>query len=333
VINLERHIVKEVDPTTYYAQEIGYTGDGQKIACPFHTETKPSFEIRPSDGSAYCYGCRTFVKNIVMFDMLYHKRTKKQSLFQIFDLYIEPLVHSLRYVKLEKNLKPGTASWKFLRKRGITPEIIQKFHLGYNHDRISIPIFNEWGYCVNIRFYDYTHKEENKVVSYKKGYGKTRLYPMISLAARDVYIFEGESDTLLALSHGLDAITTTGGAESWKDRFARYFRGKNVVICMDNDEAGRKGARLVAEDLRKVCNSLKVVSLPTKYGKDFTDYLQHKSIEDFKKLILAASNYQINKRLASEDVYATEKGMILTMDKDKETIHLIIKVEGRHERG
>jgi DNA primase len=77
MLNIEKHIVKEVDPQTYYLREINYSGENNKIYCPFHKESKPSFEIRVSDGSAYCYGCRTYVKNIVMFDMLYHKRTKQ----------------------------------------------------------------------------------------------------------------------------------------------------------------------------------------------------------------------------------------------------------------
>ncbi len=327
MLSLERYIVQNVDPTTYYSQELNYNGEGNKIYCPFHKESKPSFEIRFSDGSAYCYGCRTFVKNIVMFDMLYHKRVKKQSLFQIFDLYLEPVVPRRRYMRLADNLNTKSAPYKFLKKRGITSEVIDKFKIGYNHERISIPIFNEWGFCVNIRLYDYTHTSDSKMISFKKGYGKTRLYPMISLAGREVYIFEGESDTLLGLSHGLNAVTTTGGAESWKHSFSRGFRGKDVIICMDNDKAGCRGARLIVEDLRKVCTSLKIINLPKKYGKDFTDYLKHKTIEDFKKLVMSASNYEINRKL-DESTFSTEKGMILTMDKDKETIHLIIKVEG-----
>lgn len=325
--DLERYIIKEVDPVTYYSREIGWNGSDPKIYCPFHKEDKPSFEIRSSDGSAYCYGCRTYIKSIVTFHMLHHKVSRKKSFFQIFDTYLDTLISRSRYVKLVKRLKPGEKPWKYLTRRGITEQTIRKYMLGYN-GRIVMPVFNEWGYCVNLRQYDYTGKEV-KIFSYKKGYGKVRLYPMTSLAGKDIVIFEGEMDTLLGLSHGLDCVTLTGGAESWKPRFIRYFRGKNVAVCMDNDGPGQRGAKLVITDLKKVCSSLVNIVLPKKYGKDFSDYMQHKSFEDFKLLMRSTVQHKLDKRGdTGEDVYSSEKGMLLELDKDKELIHLIIKVTG-----
>ncbi len=328
--DLERHVIKEVDPAEYYSREIGWGGE-QKMQCPFHKETKPSFEIRSSDGSAYCYGCRTYVRSIVMFHMLFHKVNRNRALFQIFDLYLEPLVARNRYLKLIRHLNSKSKPFKTLLKRGIGPEIIRKFMLGYNGERLSIPIFNEWGYCVNIRLYDYTGKQDVKTYSFKKGYGKTRLYPMVSLASKDVIIFEGEMDTLLAIHHGFSGVTLTGGAGSWKPRFARYFRGKNVTICMDNDEAGIAGGRVIRDSLKHVCNSLTVLNLPKKYGKDFSDYMQHVTIEDFKALVVKAPHSTIDKRENYGDQHIAEKGMVLSLDKDKEVIHLIIKVEGQRK--
>ncbi len=330
MIELERHLVKEVDPSDYYSREIGWDGK-EKMYCPFHRESKPSFEIRSSDGSAYCYGCKTYVRNIIMFHMLHRKVNRRRALFEIFDIYSEPLVSRKRYTKLIKHLNSKTAPYKFLLKRGIGPETIERYKLGYNGERISIPIFNEWGYCVNIRLYDYTGKSNVKTYSFKKGYGKTRLYPMVSLASKDIIIFEGEMDTLLAIHHGFSGITMTGGSESWKPRFTKYFRGKNVTICMDNDKPGIKGARIVAKDLRCVCKSLSVLNLPKKYGKDFSDYMQHTTIESFKALVLKAPQCTINRREDYGDGYVNEKGMILSLDKDKELIHLIIKVEGQRK--
>jgi len=327
--NLERYVVKEVDPVSFYSREIGYSGGG-KTDCPFHKETKPSFEIRSSDGSGYCYGCRTYVSSIIIFYMLYHKVSKKRALFQIFDSHIEPIIRRSRYFKLIKRLRPGGKPWRFMINRGINEGTIRNHMIGFDGDRIIIPVFNEWGYCVNLRAYDYTGKDNNKMYSYKKGYGRTRLFPMTSLGENTITIFEGEMDVLLGLSHGLNAITLTGGAESWKYKFTKYFKNKNVVICMDNDKPGQKGAKLIGNDLKRVCNSLVNIVLPRKYGKDITDYISHKSFEDFKTLVHSSLQYKLDKKSnLDDDVYSTEKGMILTMDKDKETIHLIIKVEGK----
>jgi len=63
-----------------------------------------------------------------------------------------------------------------------------------------------------------------------------------AIAAADrVLICEGEVDALTAIQAGQTAVGVPGWA-AFKDEWVRDFRGKDVVLVMDADDAGRKGA-------------------------------------------------------------------------------------------
>ena len=53
-------------------------------------------------------------------------------------------------------------------------------------------------------------------------------------------ICAGEKDMAVARSHGLNAITLTGGEEALP-RITSAFKNRIIAICYDNDDAGRKG--------------------------------------------------------------------------------------------
>jgi putative DNA primase/helicase len=77
-----------------------------------------------------------------------------------------------------------------------------------------------------------------------------------------IHLCEGEADTLCALSHGLKAITATGGAGSWPDAQTGYFAGRDVVIAYDADLAGYLGAHKVAAKLAGVAKRVRILIWP-----------------------------------------------------------------------
>lgn len=101
-----------------------------------------------------------------------------------------------------------------------------------------------------------------------------------------VYIVEGEkdADTLNRLGkHGEDGFVATcnsGGAGKWDATFAHYLRDARVVIVQDKDDPGRKHATAVAESLRGLAKTVRIVE--AKDGKDATDHiLAGYTLEDF----------------------------------------------------
>jgi hypothetical protein len=76
-----------------------------------------------------------------------------------------------------------------------------------------------------------------------------------------VHVVEGEKDVLALERLGLVATCNPGGAGKWRLEFAEYFRGADVVILPDNDEAGESHARQVAANLKPVAARLRILRL------------------------------------------------------------------------
>jgi hypothetical protein len=180
------------------------------------------------------------------------------------------------------------------RRRGLTQATVERFQLGHDGARYFIPIRDAEGRLMNIRRYALDASGPNKMISWRAGYGTARLFPMGNLLAVEpgdtVFLMEGEMDCLLANQCGLRAVTTTGGAGTWREVWNEQFRDLHVVICYDVDEAGRAGARHVAEQLVGLARSVKVVALTGMEaipGGDFTDYIHNLShaATDFLTLV------------------------------------------------
>ncbi|MBQ7586385.1 MAG: DNA primase [Desulfovibrionaceae bacterium] len=124
--------------------------------CPFHQETKPSFSVNEEWGSFYCFGCQAkgdifdFYSRINGVDF----RTALQNLAQEVGITIDRYAGSEHYEreKKERSLKQimltmydfaagfftsqlqgseGAKCREYIAKRGLSPEIVQQFGLGW----------------------------------------------------------------------------------------------------------------------------------------------------------------------------------------------------------
>lgn len=124
--------------------------------CPFHADTSPSFTVSPEKGIFYCFGCGAG-GNVISFLMQHQrlsfpeaaqelarrygiqlplkelgpegakqagKRTKAYEINKVAAGFYEATLHAAAG-------KPGR---DYLAKRGLTPEVIKAFHLGYAPD-------------------------------------------------------------------------------------------------------------------------------------------------------------------------------------------------------
>jgi DNA primase len=121
--------------------------------CPFHADSKPSFTVSPDKGIFYCFGCGAG-GNVISFVMQYHRlsfpeaamelarrygitlalrdlgpeesrRAKKRQVF--YDLHQE----ALAFYQATLEGQAGRPARDYLAKRGLTPETIQTYRLGY----------------------------------------------------------------------------------------------------------------------------------------------------------------------------------------------------------
>lgn len=180
---------------------------------------------------------------------------------------------------------------RYLNDRGIHDEIIGLHSLGWDGQRIAIPIFDLNG---QFAYFKLAKDPEDLTGSPKMLVppgAETELYGWERLRARPgrIIICEGEFDRLVLEGQGFAAVTSTGGAGVFRPEWAEAFNEiPEVYICFDRDIAGRRGAERVAH----LIPHARVVELPFEVGPggDITDYFARlgKTREDFLQLLTQA---------------------------------------------
>jgi DNA primase len=125
--------------------------------CPFHADTSPSFTVAPEKGIFHCFGCGAG-GNVFSFLMQYHRLSFPEAVQELARRYGIPL--NLKELGPEgaRQAKKRTAAYElnaaaaafyaatlassegapgraYLKKRGLTPEVIRAFQLGYAVDQ------------------------------------------------------------------------------------------------------------------------------------------------------------------------------------------------------
>lgn len=102
-----------------------------------------------------------------------------------------------------------------------------------------------------------------------------RLPQLLARADETIFLVEGEKDADNLAALGLLATCNAGGANKWHASLSQHFRGRNVVVLPDNDDAGRAHAQLVAGKLHGIAASVRVLTLPNLPHKgDVSDWLE-----------------------------------------------------------
>ncbi|MFH0775350.1 MAG: AAA family ATPase [bacterium] len=242
----KEEILKNFDFEAYYASElpsIKVKNDKAQELCPFHDDSHPSLSIDLKTGLFHCFGCE-----------------KKGS---VFDFYMAK--HSVTFKEANEALA-GRA--------GISPKPQRQVIKTYDYEDESGNLLSQ-----AVRY-------EPKAFAQRRPDGKGGwvwniegvrrvIYDLPEvIEAQEVFIVEGEKDADNLRSLGFVATCCPGGAGKWKQEYNEYFKGKKVVVIPDNDEPGRKHGQDVANNLKKVAKSVKVVELPDLPEKgDITDWI------------------------------------------------------------
>ena len=125
------------------------------------------------------------------------------------------------------------------------------------------------------------HMEGDKWVWTMDGVSRV-LYRLPSIQkAQTVWVCEGEKDVNNLVALGFEATCNVGGAGKWLDAYTESLAGKDVVICGDNDEAGKKHVELVFNSIAGTAKTVRMVSLPDS-SKDVSDYIASLGVDDAK---------------------------------------------------
>lgn len=316
-------ILAEIDNEAYFLSElkrVSRRGTEVKAECPFKelhefsSDNTPSLTVNLERGVYLCQTCRS-KGNIHTLHKSLYGLSNEEAWFELGDaLKIErpdstkptrPDIDSGLAAEYHRALMKLSGPLRdVLRdRRGLGDETLKRFQLGWDGERITIPVYDEFNTLVNFRRYKWNSNDDQwKVLNYvdESGntYGEVRIYGIDNLVdenIEEIIWCEGEMDRLCSEQHGFPTSCPTSGAGSWRAEWTRLFRNKKkVYIAQDNDEAGRIATQKICEKLYRVVD-VYMIQWPSDFPNkgDITDFYTKcgQSTEDFKKLLETAVKY------------------------------------------
>lgn len=219
--------------------------------------------------------------------------------------------------------------WKYLNGRGIPDDLIHKYLLGWNGQRITIPIPDREGQFAFLKLAkdpeDLT--DSPKMLSSRGAHAELYGWERVLSKPEQIIICEGEFDRLVLEGQGFAAVTSTAGAATFRPEWAEAFRRMpNVFICFDNDAVGRLGAERVAQLIPQA----RVIRLPDEVGEggDVTDFFVRleKTHNDFMRLLEAAERVPQNEPASTADLETRQN--VKSPDAEVERLKSLVTIEG-----
>lgn len=249
------------------------------VPCPFphrtangiaYLESNPSAHVNTQDRVFHCKACGvghneiSFIQQILGCSFVYAKK-----LLNCFnndeDLY-----------QWKQSTSLSDASRTLAHTLGISDAVLEELNVASSDtDNLMFPVFM-YDHLLDVRKYNPGSKPK---VKSRTNCPAGLIIPFDTWkdtpAKRVTILCAGEKDMAVARSHGLNAITFTGGEQA-KPKMLEPFRDRIVAICYDNDEAGKTGAIKTAAELYGVAHTIKIVTgfheVCCESGEDITDF-------------------------------------------------------------
>ena len=276
------------------------SGDHIQITCPYHSngmERKPSAGLRKSDGILHCFACGEvhtlpevishcfghdedlmgtwgltwLLKNFAIVQVEERKdveldfsRDKKASNNN------GVVIRSNNYIS-DEELDKYRYTHPYMKKRGLTDEVIAMFDIGYdrNTDCITFPVRDIHGNClfiarrsVKTKFFNYPEGVEKPL------YGLYELYHANDIMGeckkeyewwrihRTIIVCESMLDALSFWTVGKNAVALNGLGSEIQFKQLRELPVREIILATDMDERGL-AAR---ERIRKNMKNTKIIS-------------------------------------------------------------------------
>ena len=302
------------------------TGRYYKALCPFHSEKTPSFIVTPEKGIFHCFGCGTggdvisFLmrmesltfseavaslakKTGIQLEFSREDHPETQFRARLLQLNYQAASFFHRYLKNEPEAETARA---YLKNRGLQPETVDQFLLGFApsslqtekflqgegftrdemekaglkfYQRIIFPIFNLSGECVgfggrSINGAEPKYLNTAETPAFSKG---STLYGL-HLSRRaiqdtgEVILVEGYLDLIKTFQAGFTNAAATLGTALTPHQAKLFHRfTERVVLLYDGDTAGKNAAFRNMEVLLTQDLQVEVVLLPE--GNDPDSFL------------------------------------------------------------
>ena len=262
--------------------------------CPFHNDKDtPSLTIYPETNTFHCFGCKA-TGNVITWAMLRLNLNYKQAV----DWLSENFLYAKKIIlpQLPKQNKPKkinpelvlywhgmllNSKMDYFQKRGFTENTINTQMLGYDGERMVIPVWEgqpQYSECLGVRL----RKLNGEGPKYRglKNHNTPTVYNRYYCVGKKTILgFAGELDSLRAVQDGFPAFSLVNGMNSFNqfpgDWPELWFSGvENLIVIFDRKE--EHVASKVARSWNKIkgARTATVFQWPILEGgpKDYCDF-------------------------------------------------------------
>lgn len=301
-----------------YIKTYKEVGNSLMIPCVFHKdgqEKKPSCgikletDLKAKAGTVHCFTCgiTTSIEKLISYvfgfkndngeygkEWLFEHYTHCQSVSRKDELtnMLQNLFHTRtegQYnIVSEEELAKYRYYHPYMYHRKLTNEIINKFDVGYDQERnaLTFPVYNLKNECV------FVAKRNVASKFFYLPYGIEKpIYALNSITQnKEIYVCESIINCLTLWTWGYQAVALLGTGSKEQYEILKKYPCKRYILCLDGDEAGRKGVKRFKENVQnKLVN---VIVMPE--GKDVND-LTKEEFERLKYKYIGGTNGNINK--------------------------------------
>lgn len=257
--------------------------------CVAHQESNPSMTVSPSKNFVHCFSCG-FHQGPIGFLMHVENIDFRESCKRLLNGSGTPAPVVMPEPQLKKpperkTLTPPPDSQPDMRhKRMGDPEAVWTYHTAEGNPLFYVARYTdaETG-KKQIRCFTYGTRSDKEPPAWdcKHPAEPRPLYNLHELAENpetQVLIVEGEkaADAAAQQFPGLVITTWPGGSQAYRKADWSPLKGRNVVLCPDNDEPGHKAMQGVAKHLHETIkvNEIKLIDVSDRpEGWDFADEL------------------------------------------------------------
>ena len=285
-MSLRNNIISYLDSKGWRYLEQG--GEIRLKKCPFCDSTsRAPFSIDPHEGYAKCHRCdwkgglsllKTSQGDLVSSADSFTSAKKKEI--------VKPPPSVMEKFHIDF-VGDQTTLDSYCKWRELLPETVEKFKIGFdkNNGAIAFPYYLK-GELISIKLKKKKSDGSKFITRWtppgsKGGKSKSTLFNVDSLTGNEtVYIVEGEEDCMVLSQSGFqNVVSVPNGAQSCVGDFLDAVEPfEDIVICFDEDEAGRTGAAKLASALGEA--RCRIVNLPEGIlvgenggtAKDITDF-------------------------------------------------------------
>ena len=291
-------------------------------SCLKHEDKNPSFTFNTESGLFHCFSCDfsgnayQFAESIGIDPKPYRNGTPSENTpNHVPKKKRNGHTSEIREPFLDTSQKKRAFSYhtyllenfdKLTKGLPWTLEAVKKTFTGYDTktERFTFLHTDTSGKAVNIKHHKGKAGEKPFQIT---GHSNCRFYPMNLLNDyKDesiLIIAEGEKDVNTLLSHGLQAVTSTTGAENYPKDLTPLKTFKNITIIYDHDKAGAVGSVKLAKALKQQSPESKIIistwnDKPDKW--DISDHFQQSKdtetlLDEFDKILSGGKEFELPK--------------------------------------